>query len=201
MVKARSTSQQRPNSAARTPPSTQADEGDIHRGVTGSKQLRKGSRQVQVEAATKKWQRGVALRDLHTGGRLGVGRSKRWNEKTNIGSNRSTRSSSSDIRAAKLPKVLPPSTPTAASPAVPARLVRKRQRRLLEAEQRERQRLIEKYKITNDPTVFSSFLRPFMPSTELSEWRWDSSMKLWWREDKSSGEKLWEPVDVLPIGQ
>lgn len=168
-----------------------------HIGITGGKKLRKDSRQTQVGAATKKRQRGVTLGDLNPGGRLSAGRSKRQNEKTNVGSTRSARSSSSsssnDTGVSKLPKILPASTPTAA----PAKLVREKQRRLLEANQRERQRLVEKYKATNDPTVFSSFLRPFMPSADLSEWRWDSSVELWWREDKSTGEKLWEPMDVL----
>ncbi|GAB1315726.1 hypothetical protein MFIFM68171_05936 [Madurella fahalii] len=184
MARTRSASQRHPNSAARAPPSTHVAEADIHRGMAGKKLLRKESHQIQIQidAATKKWQRGVDLRDLHPG-QVSAGRSKGQNKK----------------KKKEKEKALPLSTPATALPRTSTKLVRERQRRLLESEQQERQRLIKKYEATNDPSVFSSFLRPFMPSTELSEWRWDSSVERWWREDKSTGEKLWEPVDALFI--
>jgi hypothetical protein len=67
---------------------------------------------------------------------------------------------------------------------------------LLEREQQEKRRLAKEYGVTGDQRVFAHFLRPFLPTTELTEWRWDGEVQRWWREDKSTGERLWSPVDA-----
>jgi hypothetical protein len=136
----------------------------------------------------KKWQRGHRLRNL-TRGHVKNGRAQK-NKTAIIGGNKKNN-----------PKVSKPSQTspfTVEAPIIsPASTdhVRAKRQVVLSLERQERHKLVKEYNIIGDTRVFAPFLEPFMRSSKLSEWHWDDEVELWWREDKATGARVWEPVD------
>lgn len=81
---------------------------------------------------------------------------------------------------------------------VDAATVQENRRRLRESEEMARRKAIAKYQLTNDPEVFRPFLAPFIASGEhkgeLGEWQWDAEVERYWRMNKTTGTKVWEPL-------
>lgn len=157
--------------------------------MLSSQPSRPASRQDQVNAIVKRWHRGQELRSLPL---------EQLNARQKTRRIRGLRNAKRDSKVTKTAKGPLSSSSTTTSP-ISSRRIRGTQQRLIEIERQEREDLIEKYKITGDPHIFCPFLRPFMRSTKLSEWRWDTEVERWWREDRSTGERLWEPLDEFFI--
>ncbi|KAK0739159.1 hypothetical protein B0T21DRAFT_346504 [Apiosordaria backusii] len=81
---------------------------------------------------------------------------------------------------------------------IDAATVRENRRRLRESEEMARRKAIAKYKLTNDTEVFRPFLAPFIASGEhkrdLGEWQWDAEVERYWRMNKTTRTKIWEPL-------
>lgn len=134
----------------------------------------------------KTWQRGIRLR------KLAVGKVKNKDNGKKTQDLSVSESKKSIAKVSKLPTVPLPTTSTP-----PAEGNRAKQQLLLGLERQERQRLVKEYKVTGDPRVFAPFLSPFIASKEYGEWQWDAEVERWWRADKETGERLWEPVDFI----
>ncbi|KAK3303542.1 uncharacterized protein B0T15DRAFT_278596 [Chaetomium strumarium] len=71
----------------------------------------------------------------------------------------------------------------------------KRQLVIINMERKQRKEMVERHRSTGDPREFAAFLLPFIPPVELGEWQWDDGVQRWWREDKTTGARLWVPVE------
>ena len=134
----------------------------------------------------KTWQRGIRLRKLTVGKVNKRGKSKKTQESP-VSEGKKSTTKESKPHTVPLPATSPP----------PADHVRAKQQRLLGLERQERRRLVKEYNFSGDPRVFAPFLAPFTASKEYGEWQWDAEVERWWREDKETGERLWEPVDFI----
>jgi hypothetical protein len=139
--------------------------------------------------ASTRWQQGDRLRT-----QIRKRQSTRIKSRQGIGRSTGAYAGENTNNKASKPPKAPPRTSISTDPS-PTDRFRDKQQEIINTERKQRKEMIERHKSTGDPREFVAFLRPFIPPVELGEWQWDDEVQRWWREDKTTGARIWVPVE------